>query len=175
MKTTFKKVFDEFDDELMNIDEFNACESIDIDVEKIKTEVLKRIDDKNGKKKFSKKLITLLVAAVILITGTVGAFATGNVQSIFKELFNNSGMNSAGLYDGGNVEIISCDDSLNVELLGVMGDSKRLYSAIEITKRTAVRLLMKITKNRFAGLKIRRRRCLRIKPFTTTFPAKPNM
>ncbi|GEM_PF-5566844 len=135
MKTTFKKVFDEFDDELMNIDEFNTCESIDIDVEKIKAEVLKRIDDKNGKKKFSKKLITLLVAAVILITGTVGAFATGSVQSIFKELFNNSGMNSAGLYDGGNVEIVSCDDSLNVELLGVMGDSKRLYSAIEITKK----------------------------------------
>ena len=135
MKTTFKKVFDEFDDELMNIDEFNACESIDIDVEKIKTEVLKRIDDKNGKKKFSKKLITLLVAAVILITGTVGAFATGSVQSIFKELFNNSGINSAGLYDGGNVELISCDESLNVELLGVMGDSKRLYSAIEITKK----------------------------------------
>ncbi len=135
MKTTFKKVFDEFDDELMNIDEFNACESIDIDVEKIKTEVLKRIDDKNGKKKFSKKLITLLVAAVILITGTVGAFATGSVQSIFKELFNNSGMNSAGLYDGGNVEIVSCDDSLNVELLGLTGDREKLYSAIEITKK----------------------------------------
>lgn len=135
MKTTFKKVFDEFDDELMNIDEFNARESIDIDVEKIKTEVLKRIDDKNGKKKFSKKLITLLVAAVILIAGTVGAFATGSVQSIFKELFNNSGMNSAGLYDGGNVELISCDDSLNVELLGVTGDGEKLYSAIEITKK----------------------------------------
>lgn len=135
MKTTFKKVFDEFDDELMNIDEFNACESIDIDVEKIKTEVLKRIDDKNGKKKFSKKLITLLVAAIILIAGTVGAFATGSVQSIFKELFNNSGMNSAGLYDGGNVELISCDDSLNVELLGVTGDGEKLYSAIEITKK----------------------------------------
>ena len=135
MKTTFKKVFDEFDDELMNIDEFNACESIDIDVEKIKTEVLKRIDDKNGKKKFSKKLITLLVAATILIAGTVGAFATGSVQSIFKELFNNSGMNSAGLYDGGNVEIVSCDDSLNVEFLGVTGDGEKLYSAIEITKK----------------------------------------
>lgn len=135
MKTTFKKVFDEFDDELMNIDEFNACESIDIDVEKIKKEVLMRINDKNDKKKFSKKLITLLVAVVILITGTVGAFATGSVQSIFKELFNNSGINSAGLYDGGNVEIVSCDESLNVELLGVMGDSKRLYSAIEITKK----------------------------------------
>lgn len=135
MKTTFKKVFDEFDDELMNIDEFNVCEGIDIDVEKIKKEVLMRIDDKNGKKKFSKKLITLLVAAVILIAGTVGAFATGSVQSIFKELFNNSGMNSAGLYDGGNVELISCDDSLNVELLGVTGDGEKLYSAIEITKK----------------------------------------
>ncbi|MGN1202201.1 MAG: hypothetical protein ACI4RF_02825, partial [Eubacterium sp.] len=135
MKTTFKKVFDEFDDELMNIDEFNACESIDIDVEKIKGEVLMRINDKNGKKKFSKKLITLLVAAAILITGTVGAFATGSIQSIFKELFNNSGMNAAGLYDGGNVEIVSCDDSLNVELLGVTGDGEKLYSAIEVTKK----------------------------------------
>lgn len=135
MKTTFKKVFEKFDDELMNIDKFNTFESVDIDVNKIKSEVLKRIGDKNGKKKFSKKLITLLVAAAMLITGTVGAFATGSVQSIFKELFNNSGMNSAGLYDGGNVEIISCDDSLNVELLGVTGDGEKLYSAIKITKK----------------------------------------
>ena len=149
MKTTFKKVFDEFDDELMNIDEFNACESIDIDVEKIKTEVLKRIDDKNGKKKFSKKLITLLVAAAILITGTVGAFATGSVQSIFKELFNNSGMNSAGFYDGGDVEIVSCDDSLNVELLGVTGDGEKPYSAIEVTKKDGSEVIVKITNIRF--------------------------
>ena len=54
MKTTFKKVFDEFDDELMNIDEFNACESIDIDVEKIKKEVLMRIYDKNDKRNSAK-------------------------------------------------------------------------------------------------------------------------
>ena len=100
-------------------------------------QVIKRIDDNNGKKKFSKRLITLLVAAVILIASTVGAFATGNVQSIFKELFNNSGMNSAGLYDGGNVEIVSCDDSLNVELLGVMGDSKRLTSTTKPTTISA--------------------------------------
>ncbi|MGN0442846.1 MAG: hypothetical protein ACI4FO_09100 [Acutalibacteraceae bacterium] len=136
MKTTFKKVFDEFDDELMYTDEFNAGESIDIDVEKIKGEVLMRINDKNGKKKFSKKIIAILIAAAIVIAGTVGAFATGSVQSAFKELFNNnSGMNSAGLYDGGNVELISCDDSLNVELLGVTGDGEKLYSAIEITKK----------------------------------------
>lgn len=135
MKTTFKKVFDDLDNELMSIDEFSVDQSIDIDVEKIKGEVFMRINDKNGKKKFGKKLITILVAAAIIITGTVGAFATGSVQSIFKELFNNSGMNSAGLYDGGNVELISCDDSLNVELLGVTGDGEKLYSAIEITKK----------------------------------------
>ena len=81
MKTTFKKVFDEFDDELMNTDEFNAGESIDIDVEKIKGEVLMRINDKNGKNKFSNKIIAILIAAAIVIAGTVGAFATGSVQS----------------------------------------------------------------------------------------------
>lgn len=135
MKTTFKKVFDEFDDELMDIGVFSDSESIDIDVEKIKGEVLMRIDDKNGKKKFSKKFITIMVAAAIVVTGTIGAFAAGSVQSIFQELFNNSGVNSAGLYDGGNVELISCDDSLNVELLGVTGDGEKLYSAIEVTKK----------------------------------------
>lgn len=135
MKTTFKKVFDEFDDELMNINVFSDSESIDIDVEKIKGEVLMSIDDKNGKKKFSKKFITIMVAAAIVVTGTVGAFAAGSVQSIFHELFNNSGVNSAGLYDGGNVELISCDDSLNVKLLGVTGDGEKLYSAIEVTKK----------------------------------------
>lgn len=79
-----------------------------------------------------------MVAAAIVVTGTVGAFASGSVQSIFQEFFNNSnnsGMNSAGLYDGGNVELISCDDSLNVELLGVTGDGEQLYSAIEVTKK----------------------------------------
>lgn len=135
MKTTFKKVFNELNDEFISIENFNVDENIDIDIENIKREVLMCIDDKNGKKKFSKKLITLLVAAAILITGTVGAFATGSVQSIFKELFNNSGMNSAGFYDGGNVEIVSCDDSLNVELLGVTGDGEKPYSAIKATKK----------------------------------------
>lgn len=135
MKTTFKKAFDEFDDELMNIDEFNACENIDIDVEKIKGRVLMRINDKNDKKKSGKKIIPILVAAAIVIAGTVGTFATGSVQSMFKELFNNNSVNSAGLYDGGNVELISCDDSLNVELLGITGDGEKLYSAIEVTKK----------------------------------------
>ncbi len=87
MKTTFKKVFNELNDEFISIENFNVDENIDIDIENIKREVLMRIDDKNGKKKFSKKLITLLVASAILITGTVGAFATGSVQSIFQRAF----------------------------------------------------------------------------------------
>lgn len=55
MKTTFKTVFSELDDELMNIDiKDNYPEDIDID--KIKSEVFMQINgDKNSKKKLSKK------------------------------------------------------------------------------------------------------------------------
>lgn len=134
MKTTFKTVFNELDDELMDI-ELNTIEVADIDVEKIKGEVLMRIKD-NRKKKFSKKLTVILVAAVILITGTVGAFATGSVQQIFGRLFHNgSTPNALGLYDGGNINIKTNDDSLDIKLLGVTGDGEKLYSAIEITKK----------------------------------------
>ncbi len=138
MKTTFRTVFNELDDELMDV-ELNTPETADIDVEKIKGEVFMRIKDntgKNNKKKFSKKLTVILVAAVILITGTVGAFATGSVQQIFGRLFHSgSTSNALGLYDGGNIEVKTNDDSLNIQLLGVTGDGEKLYSAIEITKK----------------------------------------
>ena len=54
MKTTFKTVFNELDDELMDMELNTAEEVADIDVEKIKGEVLMRIKDtgkNNGKKK----------------------------------------------------------------------------------------------------------------------------
>lgn len=139
MKTTFKTVFNELDDELMDMELNTAEEVADIDVEKIKGEVLMRIKDNgknNGKKKFSKKLTVILVAAVILITGTVGAFATGSVQQIFGRLFHNgSTPNALGLYDGGIIDIKTNDDNLDIKLLGVTGDGERLYSAIEITRK----------------------------------------
>ena len=53
MKTTFKTVFNELDDELMELDiRDNAS---DIDIDKIKNEVLMQINsEKSEKKKFSK-------------------------------------------------------------------------------------------------------------------------
>ena len=46
MKTTFKTVFTELDDELMNLDiQENA--PVDIDIEKIKGEVFMQINDEN--------------------------------------------------------------------------------------------------------------------------------
>ena len=136
MKTTFKTVFNEMDDELMNLDmQENA--PVDIDIDKIKSEVLMQINtEKNTKKKYNKKFIAILVAAVILVVGTVGAFATGSVQQIFGSIFHNGNqMNELGLFDGGNVEVKSTDSSLDVKLLGIIGDGEKLCSAIEITKK----------------------------------------
>ena len=135
MKTTLKTVFTELDDELMELDiQDNAP---DIDIGKIKSEVFMQINsEKNAKKKFSKKIVVMLVAAIILVGGTVGAFATGSVQAVFGKIFQNSdGMNELGLFDGGNVEVSVGDDNLNVELLGITGDGEKLFSAIEITKK----------------------------------------
>ena len=135
MKTTLKTVFTELDDELMELDiQDNAP---DIDIGKIKSEVFMQINgEKSAKKKFSKKILVMLVAAVILVGGTVGAFATGSVQAVFGKIFQNSdGMNELGLFDGGNVEVSVGDDNLNVELLGITGDGEKLFSAIEITKK----------------------------------------
>ena len=135
MKTTFKTVFNEMDDELMNLDtQENA--PVDIDIDKIKSEVFMEINDDNKKKKSRKKLIVILAAAVLLIGGTVGAFATGSVQQIFGSIFHNGNqMNELGLFDGGNVEVSSADSSLDVKLLGIIGDGEKLCSAIEITKK----------------------------------------
>ena len=136
MKTTFKTVFTELDDELMNLDiQENA--PVDIDIDKIKSEVFMQINDENKtKKKFSKKFMVILVAAVIMVSGTVVAFATGSVQAIFGSIFHNGNqINELGLFDGGNVEVTSADSSLEVNLLGIIGDGEKLCFAIEITKK----------------------------------------
>lgn len=133
MKTTFKTVFNELDDELMNLDiQENA--PVDIDIEKIKSEVFMQINGENKtKKKFSKKFIVILAAAVLLVGGTIGAFATGTIQAIFKGYFKGAEVNDLGLYNGGNVEVQS--DDYDVKLLGVMSDGEVAYSAMEITRK----------------------------------------
>ena len=135
MKTAFKTVFKELDDELMELDIRDNVS--DIDVDKIKREVHMQINGvKSEKKKFSKKIIVILAAAIILVVGTIGAFATGSAQAVFGRIFQNSdGMNELGLFDGGKVEVMSEDSSLDIRLLGITGDGEKLFSAIEITKK----------------------------------------
>lgn len=138
MKTTFKNAFTELDDEMMNIE---LTPNTDIDVDKIKGEVLMRIHNNSAdtaptKKKFGKKLFILLAAAVILAAGTVGVVAKGSIQSIFGQFFNTgSDLNSLGLFEGENVEISCEDKSLDIKLLGITGDCQRFYSCIEVTKK----------------------------------------
>ena len=142
MKTTFKKIFNELDDELMNI-EVSSPEAANIDIERIKGEVFMRIhnndninENNTSKKKISKKLIAILIAATMVVGTTVGAFATGSIQQIFGNYFKGSGeLNDFGLYNGGDVEVQTDDDNLDVTLLGVMSDGNIAYSAIEVTHK----------------------------------------
>lgn len=136
MKTTFSKVFEEFDDNLMTTEMPCVSDSVDVDVSKIKADVFARIENKDGKKKSKKRIITLLVAAVILVTCTVGAVATGSVEKAFGRFFKSADdMNYLGLYDGGTVVTNCPDKNLDVKLLGVTGDGQNIYAAIEITKK----------------------------------------
>ncbi len=133
MKTTFKKAFSEFEDDLMNTEE--NMYDIEVNVQKVKYEVFSRIENKKNKK-YSKRVTAFLVAAVILLIGTVGAFAINDIKAVFQGFFNKgSNMNSLGLYNGGDVKVNSYDDDYNVEVLGVTGDGEKMFSAIQITKK----------------------------------------
>lgn len=136
MKTTFKEVIRELDDELTDI-EFTTEHTPDIDIEKIKGEVFMRINDNNsGKKPLGKSLFVILAAAVIFVAGTIGAVASGSIRAVFGNYFKSEAeMNDLGLFDGENVEITTYDDMLNVELLGTISDGETGYSAIAVTKK----------------------------------------
>ena len=134
MKTTFKKVFDEFDDEMMNIDTNSVCENIDIDVDRIKGEVFMRLGNEEKKKRTSKKVIVMLVAAAIIVFGAIGAYASGSLQYAFQGWFNGN-LNTSGLYDGGKVDLKNDDDSLDIRLLGVTSDDEKIFASIEVTKK----------------------------------------
>ncbi len=136
MKTTFKEVIRELDDELTDIG-FNTEHTPDIDIEKIKGEVFMRINEnKSGKKPLGKSLFVILAAAVILAAGTIGAVASGSIRAVFDNYFKSEAeMNDLGLFGGENVEITTYDDTLNVELLGTISDGETGYSAIAVTKK----------------------------------------
>lgn len=137
MKTTLREAFWNMDNSTIDENNYNT-ESTDIDCERIKADVLSRINAGTKQKARPKKQFkTILIAAVlcvILALGATAIYASGSIEYIFKEFFGGN-MNSAGLYDSGKVTITSGDEDYNINLLGVTGDSKKIYAAIEVTKK----------------------------------------
>lgn len=131
MKTTFKEVFNNFQDDIINCEDMN----IDIDIDKVKEQVFNRLntDMEKNKKRNTKKFRVMLIAAVVAVSMILGttAYATGALDSIFGGFFGGN-MNSAGLYDGKNVTFESPDPNINAQLLGIIGDERQAYAMIEV-------------------------------------------
>lgn len=137
MKTTFKNLFNEWNDDLLDIPESTVCEHTGVSSHTIKNNVLSQLGLHKKKKPSGKAFKLTVIAATLataLIVGTTAINANGGIQLVFEEFFGGN-MNSAGLYDGGNVTITSSDPNLNIEFLGVTGDERNIYAVIEIFKK----------------------------------------
>lgn len=146
MKVKFKDVFNNFEDDLINIDEQSIYDDIDIDIRKVKERAFEQLNtninnnnsvNTNGKKRYTKKFRITLIAAVIsvsIILGTTAAYASGMLDSIFGGFFGGN-LNAAGLYDGKNVTFESPDPNINAQLLGITGDERQVYAMIEVSHK----------------------------------------
>lgn len=146
MKVKFKDVFNNFEDDLINIDEQSIYDDIDIDISKVKERAFEQLNtninnnnsvNTNGKKRYNKKFRITLIAAVIsvsIILGTTAAYASGMLDSIFGGFFGGN-LNAAGLYDGKNVTFESPDPNINAQLLGITGDERQVYAMIEVSHK----------------------------------------
>lgn len=137
MKTTLREALWNMDDSILTDSNCNLQE-IDIDKEKIKNDVLAKIKADSTKKAHPKKQFRIFLIAAILfaiaVLGGTTVYAALNFDVIFKEFFGGN-MNSAGLYDSNNVSVTCEDENLNVNLLGITGDDKKIYAAIEVTNK----------------------------------------
>lgn len=138
MKTTFKEVINNFEDDLINCEDMN----IDIDINRVKEQVFERLNTDmentniNNKKRYTKRFKVTLIAAVVAVSMLLctTAYATGALQSIFGGFFGGN-LNSAGLYDGKNVTFESPDPNINAQLLGITGDERQTYAMIEVSHK----------------------------------------
>lgn len=137
MKTTLRESIWNIGEQL--IDEHKKQTEIsDIDYEKTKADVLHRIKANPTVRTHPKRnLKTLLIAAtlfVIFVLGATAICASVNFKSVFSN-FLTGDLNSAGLYNSENVSVICPDNDLNVNLLGITGDDKKIYVMVEVTKK----------------------------------------
>lgn len=132
-----KEIYAAFDGITENFDsigENTISDRIDIDIKKITDGVMSNIGKGGRKKNMGKRItISLIAAAVgIGIVGTTVFASLGGLDAAFSSVFAGD-MNAANLYNGGNVLIDTDDENLNINLLGVTGDDKTAYAAIELT------------------------------------------
>lgn len=137
MKMALKNLFNEWDDDLLNIPENTVCENTGISNQAIKNNVLSQLGLHKKKKPFGKAFKLTVIAATLataLIVGTTAIHANGGVQLVFEEFFGGN-MNSMGLYSGSDITFTSSDPNLNVELLGLTGDEYSVHVMLEATKK----------------------------------------
>lgn len=134
MKTTFKDLFLDFDDDLIGIEEESVFVNTDINEESVMKIALSR---SAKKKPFSKSIKVLMIAAAITITMGICSsviLANSEVRNTFREFFGGS-MESAGIYDGGDVRIKTDDPNLDIEFSGVSGDGYEVYAVMTAKKK----------------------------------------
>ena len=133
MKTTLKNLFNEWEDDLIGIDESTVCENTEISSDRIVKNAFSQSGLTKKKKSFGKAFkLTVIAAALtaVLVVGTT-VFAQGQFQFLFHDYVN--GDDSTPVYVGENQNISS--DKVYVKLLGVTGDNTKLYSVLEITAK----------------------------------------
>ena len=131
-----KQIFDMYDKLPEGIDTDTIKPEMNIDSEKIKTEVVTMIKAGKGKKRkssFRKKLTVTLIAAAVgtAVLGTIGVGAMGGFNEAFGERFAGERIN--GIYPGGNVNI-STNDKVKAEFLGIAGDKNKVMAAVTVKK-----------------------------------------
>lgn len=131
MKTTFKDIFMELEDDMVSLPETTIYENTGITSDTIKSNAFSQLGLHKKKKSFSKTFKLTVIAATLgaaLIAGTT-AFAQGQFPFLFKDYV--SGEDSTPVFAGENQQFTS--DKVNVQLMGLTGDNTQLYSVVQIT------------------------------------------
>ena len=131
---TFKELFSEFDDDIISVPEDTVFGDTDISTDAIKNAVLLRSGCR--KKRHKGIRMILIAAAIIVISGVCSTMilADTDIRIAFEEFFGGN-MNSAGLYDGGNVTVRTDDPNLDISFLGLTGDEHEMYAVIRASKK----------------------------------------
>ncbi|MBR2177132.1 MAG: hypothetical protein IJ861_09345 [Clostridia bacterium] len=128
-----KFVFDELDDDILDIDEMTINMDTGVSAERICEKVMSNIDQKTPKKSMKKRIgITLVAAAAAAaVLGTATVAATGGFNPAFAEYF--AGDCVDGIYSGSEIKINS--DRVDIDFLGITGDDSNVIGLAEITNK----------------------------------------